>query len=583
MKTTKNNQMPSFTAHLSRHAHDVSAGYTSSLAPGMIIPQYFDILMPGDKVYFSTHAFARLQDVVTAFLGQVDIHLDYFFVPLQMLYTPAGQVLQQTDDLISSVFENADFDHDRFPLLAVPRFGIVTDALGSSILINGARLLDAFNMNPYAVYNGVNVDANPQLANVRNNPPVAPWVPAAYQAIYQKYYRNDNMEHLDVSSYNFDQYYTSQTFENSKFFTLRYHQRYEDYFTSVKVSPIASNVNSFASVGTESIADMFGSVNRYLSPEGDNFSIISTGVDHQPATNTTIYQSLDDNQNFFSPANIRGLFAIEKYLRIWGRADKTYDDQILAHFGYKVPHDVKHDLTHIKHYKFSLQAEPVYSSASVDGGSTLGQVGGQGAQTLDSGQETFEAPVHGVFMCVAYALTRPRYLNTFSKLHMLTTPASFPSPEFDKLGMQPLYAFESSPYYLHTNAESTSQNLLSRAGWQYRYSEFKKKYNRTSLNYIHNWFDKSYDNVFSPWVLSRSPYLINDNGVFVTHNMVNASLLFESPRALDNVMVVKYDGSWKDEYVASPNLMFATDPIIFEYMCRCKKVSWMSETGEPEL
>ncbi len=49
-----------FQAQLSRHSHDIHAGYTASMAPGAIIPQYFHILGPGDTIYYSSHMFARL-------------------------------------------------------------------------------------------------------------------------------------------------------------------------------------------------------------------------------------------------------------------------------------------------------------------------------------------------------------------------------------------------------------------------------------------------------------------------------------------------------------------------------------------
>ena len=109
-----------FRAQLSRHTHDVSAGYSSSLTTGPIVPQYYHVLNPGDTLYFDVHMFTRMQDVVTAFLGEVDVHLDAFFVPLQMLYTPFGQIYSQTDDFISSKFDLTDISSDRlqdFPVI----------------------------------------------------------------------------------------------------------------------------------------------------------------------------------------------------------------------------------------------------------------------------------------------------------------------------------------------------------------------------------------------------------------------------------------------------------------------------------
>lgn len=67
-----------YQAQLSRHSHNISAGYTASITTGPIVPQYFHILGPGDTIYYQNRLFARLQDVVTAFLGEIDIHVDSF-------------------------------------------------------------------------------------------------------------------------------------------------------------------------------------------------------------------------------------------------------------------------------------------------------------------------------------------------------------------------------------------------------------------------------------------------------------------------------------------------------------------------
>ena len=121
----------------------------------------------------------------------------------------------------------------------------------------------------------------------------------------------------------------------------------------------------------------------------------------------------------------------------------------MAHFGIKIPHDVKHDITHLKHFRAVLQADPVYATANVQTAqqstiTTLGQVGGQGQVDFNSQQDKFTAPVHGVFMIVAYVVTKPRYVGTFNKLHLANNRLSFPIPEFDKLGAQPLYLLEIS-------------------------------------------------------------------------------------------------------------------------------------------
>ena len=112
-----------FTANLGRHSHDVSQGFTSSLTTGAIVPQYFDILQPGEKIFYKTHMFCRFKDIPRPFLGEVSLHLDYFFVPATMLYTLFGQVFAQTDDVISDFYLGISQQNiDQFPIADINEF-----------------------------------------------------------------------------------------------------------------------------------------------------------------------------------------------------------------------------------------------------------------------------------------------------------------------------------------------------------------------------------------------------------------------------------------------------------------------------
>lgn len=160
----RQNSLDTPKAHLSRHSHNVSASYTASCSTGHIIPQWFDIAQPGDSYYINTYMWARLQDMVTAFLGEVDIHVDYFFVPMTMLYTPFGQVFAQTNDFVSSVFDRRNgqtpviqSNQDRFPIFSIEK---LIEQRSPTAFLDGhsdcwgretARLLDALDMNPLGV------------------------------------------------------------------------------------------------------------------------------------------------------------------------------------------------------------------------------------------------------------------------------------------------------------------------------------------------------------------------------------------------------------------------------------------------
>lgn len=608
----KRNNMPSFQSHLSRHPHDTSAGYTSTIAPGLIVPQFADVLSPNDTVYFDTYMWTRLKDVVTAFLGEIEFHIDYFFVPLQMMYTPFGETFFQTNDFVTSMFDsNANpnlIKQGKFPVYNIEGFidgKDLNSSLGSEPLFKSImRLSDSLNLNPMVVLSETTRQGSEQSTSelppsaATSCPSHTPWLECAYQAIYQNYYRDDDIEARKLESYNFDTQYNqvSQNFMTPDVMMMRSVHRYNDYFTSVKVSPIYSAVNahpfdsgdgedgSYANSLLNSVRSFLGSVDvdTYLGKddnfETSDFNSLGDYTNTPMKNKTSVFNVASDVNNV---AGLRNLFAIDKFLRIYGRAGKTYDDQVLAHFGYKVPHDVKHQITHIKGYHFNLSTTPVYSTGAGDG-VVLGQVGGQGMSEFKSQhQEKFTAPVHGVFMAVAYCITKPRYFGTFSKLNTLNDRLAFPIPEFDKLGFQPLYAFEAGRSWLPV------PNMGKRLGWQYRYNEFKQKWNHCSIHFMGS--DGDFEqgqsaNVYNSWIVSRPAFY----GLFWQYTeddvtVLDTNSLLEQPDALNNVMVVEYSSLWDNSYFKKPWLVFQTDPIITEFFCRCKKVSFMSPTGEPDL
>lgn len=609
---SKNKNRLGYSAQLSRHNHDLSCGFTATLTTGPIVPQWFDIAQPGDAYFLEPKMFIRFQDVVTAFLGSVDVHLDFFFVPLQMIYTPFGSIFTQTNDVMSSQLKN--LEGDRFPCLSPES---MLEQLDVTAFLTGheecygkelMRLYDALDANPLAVINETVMQSSgfdKEDSRVPDifcyQPYLSPWLFAAYQAIYQKHYRNDVFEEFDIQSYNIDQYYQSTSFFNDRMQYLRYIQRPNDYFTSVRPSAITSSVNQLMSANNDLFPNDGGNFENALLTKVNNFLGDGVTVYSNVNTNTIgnvmglgtddifnngvkyLGGSAEPSVESSTAANIRATFALDKFLRIYGRAGKTYDEQIKAHFGIDIPHDVKHDITFIKGFKTSLISDPVYSTSTSgnENGSVLGQVGAQVSGNL-SGKLKFTAPVHGVIMAVAYAVSKPRYEMTFSKLHLLSERIKFPIPEFDKLGAQPMFRFEYDPKYLNGGgSDSVNAEFL---GWQNRYAEFKQKYDRISIAYARQHLDGTDNtNFFTAWVLSRTAFQRQVEDHAMVAGVLSGLDLFELPNALDSVMSVPYDGSFHSEYQTSPHLVFQTDPMLTEFYCNASKVSWMSETGEPDL
>lgn len=603
--------MPQHVAHLPRTGFDMSQSFAFTSSTGMILPVYQDILNVGETVYLNGSLFARTQPLVNASMADVDVYLDWFFVPIPMLYQLFPSIRYQTNDYFSSVFNselesygstlpltdiNAMMDEiqtitgtysaDTKDAFTGGVYGSDFDCLGKSIF----RLLNHVGFNPFGIVHG---DTTPTAWPDNNNPTVFPLFLMSYQAIFQDYFRIEDYERRSVLCFNADNQYDQQSQPTHQFnlasglCQLRYRPRHKDYFTSVKGSPLTSAINLLNSDNT-SVSTILSRVDNFLDSRtvftgGVNalsaFNPIGFAQGSNPYDNTEVGQYYNNslNETITSTGVIRSMFAAEKLLRIIGRSKKDYDSQVLAHFGYKVPHDVKHQLSHLFEQHALLHIGEVVGTADTfdsgtGEGSALGAVSGKGYINIPQRQQAykFTAPVDGVIMCVYSSVPRFRYYNTFDKQNAITSRLDFFTPEFDKLGMQPLYSYE---------ADIAEIGTAKRLGWQYRYQQHKQKYDRVSEAFRIGNNDENY---YSSWVLAHDSFL---NFAYSTGNFYPplADSFYVAPTDLNSIMQMKYSPAWSSSYVTFPWEMFDTDPFINDFKASVKKVSTMSTTGEPDL
>lgn len=610
----KLNSMPDFTAHMPKTAHDVSQSTAYTTCPGMLSPVYFDMLHTGDKLHFSASEFVRLNPLESQPLGQIDVHLDYFFIPLTVMYTPASSMFYQTDDLISSAIDKTQFANAAaFPSF---EFGHYLNYISTNVsalqiapsyldaglplwltsydwyLKSVYRIWDLLDMSPTCILDclgGLQDDNGDSVADFY--PEYTPWFALAYQAIYQLYFRNDDREAKNYH-FNIDKHYINGSFDETNYnmksiFNMNYCNRPKDYFESAKVSPLTSSVSMLDS---SLIPSIYSSVNNWLSsrsayvydPSGTQSSSINQ-------FDTQVGKPLSQN-TILSSSDIRQVFMVDKLIRVIGRAEKNYESQFLAHFGIKIPHDSMHNITHIGHDMVTLTPDSVISTANTydsgnNTGSALGEIGGQGKVMLTGRKHSFEAPFHGVFMCISHIVPRRRYVVGINKLHYLSNVNNFWQPEFDKMGMQPIFGSEA--LYDIDNHDNTG-----RVGWQFGYEQFKRKYDRVTSAFTPNHLSSNV-NTYSPWVIANVPYcnltsIGNTDKSWFGSTSVIPYLM--APTDINVNMQVPYAPMWPTAAVSSashdqhkPWLIYQTDPFICDFNMYCKKVNGMSTYSEPEL
>lgn len=421
---------------------------------------------------------------------------------------------------------------------------------------------------------------------------------AAFQCIYMSSYRNDEYETLDPSYYNMDSLFLSGRsypgpvpgrFPNNsspnnlvvdsddpvvtfnKLFTPRYKNWRKDLFTSLKpYSGFAANAPSMNTAGAGGTSFNWGPTNHpvetgedYLDDEkfNKNFTDVFQRLPVSTFTNA-ISGSYGTGSAYLYAHNIRLLMSQDKFSRLMIYADKNYSSQMRALFGVDV------EEPNVPRYLGSFRSDVSISdvtatSAGSDGEAqdpsttVLGQLAGKGYG--NNSDKVFEESFgeDGIVMGIQYIMPRNNY--DAYRLNRFNTKLSrwdYYYPEFDGLGMQPVFAFERNTCESLGDELSTPSFYTSVLGYGARYAEYKCRQSETHGCFAANQPDMN-------WTLSNNQFGIMDAGEFACYKIL--------PNITDRIFSMEYDGSQ------------ATDPFMCYLQYAVTKVSNMEALGLPKF
>ena len=507
-------------AKLPKHGFPMSQVFDFTSSTGHILPVYYDILIPGEKIRYSCDLFTRTQPLSSPANVDIDEFIDVFFVPLKKISSVADNILFQIQDVGSSNFldNNAQVylsTNYVLPLLDLSKIGndnstnAYLGAFNSGLTIFGSYAVWFDNFYPGAMrlFDHLNVLPDVLLATNSAAPMISPLMFACYQAIYMDYFRLSTWEANQVTSYNLDKGYGTLDLLSSgnpwalsgvlrDLLQLRYRPRQKDYFTNVFPSPLISQTGML-DVGISHLQ----SVNQWLASRSytpitasGTPSVLGTGL-----TETTDYPSsygAASNRLALSTASLRTMFAVDKLLKVTARAGKHYDDQVLAHFGFKVPQGYSDEVVHLGTHHQNIHIGEVISTASTSTGE-IGELAGKGyGKNGSQVVKSFTAPCHGVFMAVYSCAPKISYTGGIDRIHTMVSRFDWFIPELDNLGMQPLFEYEIA---------DKPQSVVYIA-WQLRYMQEKCKYNRATRAFMTRLAGNTVNNdgPFADWVITNA-------------------------------------------------------------------------------
>ena len=570
-------------------------------APGMLCPIFADFASPGDT-YYIQHDLNYLRTLPLASPAMIDVkvHYESYFVPIQMLYQPFEQSYFSLVDVQSSFYSQSALQGANLPKFDYSSY--VTSVGTSGNTLNYKQ--DAFRFADYMHLNPFNFCGSSIKSAYGYAPSVFPWETLAYHAIYEYVYRLDDKSQFN-NAFNWDKYYSNSSVTlnyNSNFFTIYQRPWDFDYFTSLYRSPIVSNANLqtiFPSGMSNPLVNL-SAVGIAASGSENVGSNINESYRNAFASNFGPSYSADQNQQAVSTALIRQMFANEKLAMITGRTRKTYDAQVMAHFGVKVPHDPKHDIAKIGHDVYALRVGEVTSLATTlpsatEPGTALGDIAGKGyIEAHESKGHKFTCPCHGVVITIFSVEPQKRYFGGFAKQNAVTSIFDFPVPEFDLLGNQPMFRFEAGNRDTSTTTDPDTGQLVDlykmtdQIGWNKRYQQWKSRFAYATAAFMPTTPDKA--NQYNSYMIVTEPYgIVNTNYTGVRSGISRPDLaerFYIDRHALDGLFVTPYADGWKntsggENWEETPWLIYSRDPFIVDSFEKVKKVSWMSKDGEP--
>ena len=453
---------------------------------------------------------------------------------------------------------------------------------------------------------------------------------AAYQKIFYDFFRLSKFTENSPYAYNFSRYNssisatdgrailnydlryfnvstTNKSYRYHGLFELHYHPFKKDFFTNIETTPLFD----MSGTGINTYVDGRNTVtNNELTPSLSDLAsqvLSSYGVQRQNITETltgrsnanVVSSGIETIAQGESPSvqQLRLAYAYDRLLAITQRGGRHIDDQYAAHFGSRPPQGISDEVYYLGSHSSPLKIGEVVATAagSADGSNTsvLGELAGRGLGVSSKNKDiTFTAPCHGILMAIYSCVPDIEYRDTgIDRKNFYTSINDYPHPEFDNLGMQPLFNVQSNTHLVGVN---TANSIF---GWQYRYSELKLAYDRICGAFNYTLIDWTAATFFGEDVATGSVLDIGDI-FYCSPNFLNRvmALDFNPPLYNSNNILLGYTRSSYGAATSNASIhyytladdfftdvMYSRDPLLHSIDFKYYKSSCLSTYGLPNI
>lgn len=489
-----------------RDGFDLSRKNAFTAKLGELLPVLVEDVMPGDHFEITADWFTRTQPVTSPAYCRFGEYYDFFFVPYHLLWRYFPQFVIQTNDnnwaSSPTTAYGVPTQHPYFSLNEAcsnitKSYSVNEDGTLSKVYSDVAGFCSSYGFYKLLTYlgygepevqakkNGITQIYGSYSVNTLGDVALNPFPLAAYQKIYNDFYRNMQWEVPSPWSYNFD--YISSGSASSKInmsnselffrfglFTLRYANYNKDYF----VGRLPSK-----QFGNEAIAAPLQTADGQRASLIQTYEAYAASSSGGSPTSKFYFPQLGTSQtkawNILTTGGIGALALrqaefLQKWKEITQSGGTDYVSQIQKHFGVKPNSDMAHRCRYLGGFdkKFGIDEVVNTNLSSSSSEATLFGKGINGGH----GKITYDVKEHGIIMCIYHLSLLPEYQSSFTeKMCVKTMPQDYVIPELDNIGMQSVNGREFIGYFYPLRNDNEKNACDKAIGYVPRYAEYKTK------------------------------------------------------------------------------------------------------------
>jgi len=410
---------------------------------GKLLPTLVTECVPGDTFQIGCESLIRFAPMIAPILHRLDVSMHYFFVPNRILWSNWEDFITNAN----SVHALPTLDtQDEWP----PEQSKFADYMGVP------------PWDPATSDSAVPVNALPF---------------AAYQAIYNEYYRDQNL--INPVDYKLE----DGTNDWNIFLTQQYRAWEHDYFTSSL--PFAQKGAAVdIPIGTlegDAIIRRSNNVTTVLSAvSGGNVTVNGQG---STLPTGALFADLDGLEVAPTTINdLRRAFRLQEWLEKNARGGTRYIENILMHFGVRSSDKRLQRPEYITGTKSPVVISEVLNTTGEDAGLPQGNMAGHGVSVTSGKYGSYFCEEHGYIIGIMSIMPKTAYQQGIPRTYLKNDTLDFFWPSFAHIGEQPV---QNNEIFAYSN---TGQDTF---GYVPRYAEYKFMPSRvagdfrTTLDYWH--------------------------------------------------------------------------------------------------